>query len=802
MGKLIEKATGKAWDVPASEMEDALASGFYESSDGGTTTITEGDITYSVPVDDLEYHAERGAKGESDAEVYDRLDTNRKERQHGGLGSRAATFVESGLSAATLGGYDVVGGIVGGDEFRTRRKESEEVNSTEAILGEVAGYALPGIGGVGKFLPIGAAERLGAKVAATGAGRGLMRSSLSKGAGLGLEGAVVGAGQTAKDYALATTSEERERAASTLSSNVLFGAATGGTLGAAGNAAGHGIRKAKKIADGISDRLTARANISDDIASLDKAGIREARTAEQARIGAELRDSANEYQRLFNEVDPILVASGESEKILISERNKIRRALGNQKGLAERPGMLKDALQRQEGALAALSKNRKKILADLAAEDASVLAKLPKKHAPLKGKAAKKYGQFASKKITKGMAKEGVEIAPAEMARFRAALSEGSIGGARAKALDGIDEVLRLNRAQLESTEALLKGSSPKLAELKAAEDALASGGAKKGFAADTAEKAVFGAIAGAASTVMPFSIASILASKASGSISDLVLGRLGKASQKAAKGTAAAVDKLLDASAKTMTKAPPLASKVLQTVRFAETTLKLADALPEATLVRDYKAREAEIYSKVTRGPNGITMRPTERKKLSESLSGVRLVSPELADSIETVANRRISFLASKLPKAPDFLAYKVGPDTWHPSREAIRTFARYVAAVDDPAGVEDRLADATITPQDVEAYKAVYPERYTAMRNDIAARLPELQANLPIAKRMALSIFTGLPVEPSMSPAIFERLQAQFEQEPGTEGGTMAPQAKPNFSSFGSIRSDDKTRSQKRAE
>jgi len=65
-----------------------------------------------------------------------------------------------------------------------------------------------------------------------------------------------------------------------------------------------------------------------------------------------------------------------------------------------------------------------------------------------------------------------------------------------------------------------------------------------------------------------------------------------------------------------------------------------------------------------------------------------------------------------------------------------------------------------------------------------------------------MSLSIFTGLPVEPSMELSIFSRLQSQFAEEPGTAGGTQAPKATPNFGAFGSVKSQDKTRSQQRSE
>lgn len=878
---------GVAREILPEHIDKALAAGYSHVGDTVTVVNEITGLPAAVSVDDA--GETFSTRDETGAELRARQDETRIQRLHGDVGGQVLTGLKGAANSITLGGFDYAGGLLGGDEFRTQRKEEKRANPGADLTGEVAGYLLPTTGlakgaGLGakvlRSSPAALAERLGARVAATGSGKGLGQAALAKGAGFGIEGVAIGAGETLSDYSLATTDLEREQAASRLTANMLFAGGTGGLLGAGSEVAFRGIKSAKKLADGMSEKLAKRAEgaaeVGEDIASLDKAGLRAARDAEQSRLGTQLRDSANDYHAKFKEVDPILVATGESEKVLIRQRDKIRQAVGNQKGLAEKPGNIKDALQRQEQALAEIAGNKEAILRKLADEDLEVLETLGKKAniAPglsdearklnrkvrnskksirsleksldgleagskeakkiarkqakkldaladleedlaialknegstgiaVKGQAAKRYGQFVGKNVTGDMMKEGVEVTAKEFDAFKVALETGGITGARRKALEGIDDLLAMNRAQIEATDGLLKGTSPKLAELKIAEDALSTGGAKKGFAETTATNALYGATAGALSTFMPFPVAAMAASKVSEKISDLVLGRLGKAVSKTAKGTSDVAARFVDVGAKVLDRAPPIATKVLAATRFSEKTPKLAASLPKATLIREFKAREAEIYSQVTRGPNGVTMRPSARKALAARLSGVRAASPELADSIETIANRKISFLASKLPKKPDFLAYQAGPDVWHPGNEAIRGFARYVAAVEDPGGVEDRLADGTITPQDVEAYKAVYPERYAEVRNAIVQGLPSLKAPLPIAKRMALSIFTDLPIEPSMNPQIFDRLQAQFTDEPGTEGGMQAPGAQPNFSAMGSIKSADKqTRAQKRAE
>jgi hypothetical protein len=127
-----------------------------------------------------------------------------------------------------------------------------------------------------------------------------------------------------------------------------------------------------------------------------------------------------------------------------------------------------------------------------------------------------------------------------------------------------------------------------------------------------------------------------------------------------------------------------------------------------------------------------------------------------------------------------------QTGPDRWHPSDMEMRSFARSAAAVEDPGGVEERVAAGTVTPEDAAAYWAVYPERAQHFQQQVLVRLPTLQRTLPYQKRLSLGIFTGLPVDPSMHPQVLAMLQGQFADEQSSEGGTAAPKANPQFGSI----------------
>jgi len=108
------------------------------------------------------------------------------------------------------------------------------------------------------------------------------------------------------------------------------------------------------------------------------------------------------------------------------------------------------------------------------------------------------------------------------------------------------------------------------------------------------------------------------------------------------------------------------------------------------------------------------------------------------------------------------------------------------------------ERLASGAITPEDAEALQKVYPEIYADIQRQIVEKLPALQKQLPYQRRLSLSIFSGVPVDPAMNPQVLSVLQQSFAIEEGSEGGTQAPTAQPQF---GSVTKERGTPAQERS-
>lgn len=322
-----------------------------------------------------------------------------------------------------------------------------------------------------------------------------------------------------------------------------------------------------------------------------------------------------------------------------------------------------------------------------------------------------------------------------------------------------------------------------------------------KSLGEQVASNAVYNVTSGLVSAVPvvgPF-LAPFVGAKAAGMVGEKVFGRLGKATSEAAARTSKAVGAFLDTTRKITPVAPVLASKVLGAVRYAPERSERAESKP-GTLAGSFKARSEEIRSQTAYAPDGSSvMRPQAREAMAAQLAPIRAVNPIMADRMETLAARRLEFLASKLPRRPDLGTLQTGPDRHQPSDLEMRTFARYAAGVEDPGGIEERLAAGQITPEDAQVMREVYPERLAEITRQIIEQLPTLRGSLPYHRRLALSILTGVAVDAAMHPRVLAVLQSQFAEEPGTEGGTQAPRAQ---AQFGSVKSTDKaTPAQERA-
>lgn len=679
------------------------------------------------------------------------------ESDYGGVTGALKATGAGLLRGVTVGGSDAIARLVGGEDAAYDLRALKEQNPGLSIGSEIVGGVAPAFFSGGASTPAALAGRAGRGVsAALGGG---LRGAVAGGV---VEGGLYGLGSGISELSLSDDPVTLERAASTLSSNALFGGALGGGAGllAHGAAAGAAAveRGLARAAPAVEAGAAARAaqEAAGDLAGLDRAGLRAAEKTELDAIEAsrvplrqKFADDLQEFRAATKESKPFLATKDADvkgigdiramSKVSLDADRQIDRLLNNPIRLAEDPRRALGALQQQEHALTSILKSEPELRAAFAADES----------------------------------------------------------GARMAALDAIAPTLERNRA-LQSTlkELTAAPASGRLAQIEAARDLLSLpkiAEREPGLAEKAAKGVAFGAIASAVSALpivgqIPM-LPHLIGAKGAEILTNLVFGRMGKATAQIAEGTQNAAKIFAGVAKAAEPYAPMVASKVLSAVRFAaeQPRPRSEPAAPAPkSLAGLFKARTDEIKTQTMFDPTGKpVMRPAAREQMAQVLKPIRVMDPILADRIETLAARRIEYLSSIIPRQPDFGTPQIGPNRWQPSDLQMRSFARSVHAVEDPAGVERRAAAGRITPEDAAAYWAVYPERALDFQRQILEQIG-VDTPVPYAKRLTLGILAQKPIDPSMNPRVLSVLQGSYRKEPGSEQGTQAPKPQPAMGSL----------------
>lgn len=752
----------------------------------GPINMVKDGTTVTVPEDQIAGALDQGWKPETPTEHAADVAAKVQTEQFGGPVGKVAAVGTGALRTVTGGLSDVaLGAAGGGEELRALRQE----NPVSSIIGEVGGA----------FLPIGAPAligRAGRAVSAIGEGAGVAGKLGAAAAGGALEGGLFGAGQGVSELALSQDPLTVERVASTLSSSALYGAGFGAGLGGLGKAAELGLTRAKGAIDGALERSAAKAKTpaeaieSGDLELLDAKQLKAARDAELEVIRAGQRP---EREAFVKEVRAARAAEQDAEpwrysrghpdpqikglgKEYLEADIQIRRLLKNEKGLAENPGRALDALQRQEQALDKLydaaSAESQQWTQDVTMGRARIRQELDVPSTSTEAWQAGERGPFTEAGKDAAVERE-----------FERRFSERP---SRLEATGEIGNALNRNRKLQQRLEALSKEpTSPRLTKI---DDAFGVLSAPK---VPSLGQAVLSA---AAPFAGPLGVAAAAGNR--------VLGSFKKVAEAAGVASGKAVSTFLGPAIKATTYTPPLATKVLASLRFgaiaAADEERKREQAPKKTLPELYRARTDEVKQQIHIAIDGTyQMRPAARQQLAARFDGIRASDPHLADQLETAGAKRIEYLAMIMPRLPDYGTPQIGPERRVIPDLQMRAWARAAGALENPHAVLDRAAAGRVTPAEAAAIKAVYPELLADFTNSVAAQLPTLRKTLHRDKQLALSVLTGIPVDPAMTPGVQRVIQGMYASEPGTEGGTQAPRPEPQF---GSVRADKGTQAQQR--
>jgi hypothetical protein len=735
-------------------------------------------------------------------------DQARKERlykEQAGVGTSLGAAAEGALSTATLGGYDVLAGALGGEKYREERELREKAAPISSMAGKALGLVAPALLTGGESLAAEGAAAAGATAARAGAATALAESGAAGGAaargllglgravttpargalalgrgaeslvgrgleGLGVgteslagrslttgakmaasgavEGGLFGAGQALSETALAPGgdySHLAERVLAGAEEGSLFGAALGGGLGAVG---GVGSKIVSKMADRIGevrlDKLAADNAI--------KALATEKRAArELSRVG----DSEAVGRRLL---DDDIVRGGRSYEDMLARAQTVKaesgEAIGNTLNVLDEAG---HAIQA-------------KPLFQKIADD--VIQPLMKSDNIMDRRAAKLLAAQI-KPIAEDTLESGA-VGFERLHKFRGGLVPQNVWGApgapdalkkglikmRGIMDDAIDAGVESGFSKIDREEmkaiALKRALAMEGDTASAAQHAdqfvasMADGGAKKAY---LDAKLSYRASRWAEDQIMKRAEVNDVVHRAIGLTSN-IHGAATFAMGAATTGLAPGM--LMGAAAAAANQ------YAIRHGRGIIADLAYRASKADTALLGKVKAfvrgtgdtRRAAIGEAAAVDVDHVLQKaPGETRgeafaRMADSVRAGPAAQPMVVDSAAPETGQA---MRDVIAKGMAFLATKLPPAQQDPSpfykppppgAEAVATFAKYVKAVKDPLSVLDSLNNGTISKEETEALQAVYPSLYDQIKETISNEVVARKEKAPIAESKAVQL------------------------------------------------------------
>lgn len=145
----------------------------------------------------------------------------------------------------------------------------------------------------------------------------------------------------------------------------------------------------------------------------------------------------------------------------------------------------------------------------------------------------------------------------------------------------------------------------------------------------------------------------------------------------------------------------------------------------------------------------------------------------PNIVSNAENKGLQALQFLNSKMPRRKTGQGAILMP--YKPSSQELAKFARYVEIAENPKAAMKHLEAGTLTKEGVETLKAVYPETYKNIVNATANYMGKYGPKLAYNKKLQLGLLLGVPTDPSMNSSYLKKLQTGFSVQQPESGGAV---------------------------
>lgn len=145
---------------------------------------------------------------------------------------------------------------------------------------------------------------------------------------------------------------------------------------------------------------------------------------------------------------------------------------------------------------------------------------------------------------------------------------------------------------------------------------------------------------------------------------------------------------------------------------------------------------------------------------------------TPQLKQALMTKTNQALTYLQSQLP-ADRTSSYSVfpGKEQSPPSDAEVTRFLRQADVVNNPLHALKRVADGTVTPEEVDALKSVHPEVFSKLQQAVIGGIMDHGEEPAYRTKLTLASVFGVPTDYSLSPGFAQRMQQNLL--PADQGG-----------------------------
>lgn len=779
--QLFDKS-GKPVEVPDDQVGQAFATGDYGLPAGQEVPVNVGGQVGTVPSESLHEALQQGAQIASPEE----LEKAQAEEEYGGLGGMAESALAGGARGLTAGLSDVALAGIAGDKTRKTLEALKEVNPITSAVSEGIGAVAPLRATGGGSAAVEGAEAAGALARASEAGGAALRGagSVSRGVqGLGelagegatkllgdnvlgriageaanasVQGGLTSVGDQLSEDALDGNPDVNgEKLLAALGHGMLLGAAGGGLLGATGEIGREVLGRASPHLGGLAETQAWRT-ISG----------RKAFQTEAERIPG--GDKA--IGRML--LDDGLVSAGDTVESIAPKINEARKDAGTKigdlldsadKAGVEGPSLAEIRLDVRRRVLDDLSKmGRSNAGATAKVED--LMHDLPDYVRQVRG--LSEDTNLAGAQLT---FKEAQGFRRMLDDRIRWSTSPLAPVNETVEALKGVRDVIEQSIVDAGEKGASKLGGAWKktyeeaklkyrrlLVADKAAQDTVQRYGANASLSLTDKLMTSGGLNAGLLHGMLGgHGLAGLAAGGLHGAALGAISGAISKTLRTRGNSTAAVLlDKLSSLGG-----IQAAARKVN-----AQVDRGLGGFFRGGSRGEIARKVAGESYEqKVKQVAEAVGAADAHADSVARAAATVGAHAPKTANSFERTALKITAFLASKIPSGHQAVT-SLTPQLDKPRVSSLEKaqFERAYAVAHDPVGtVVSELQRGTLTRDEVDALRTMYPQLYEELTMKVRGHLSALKKPLSSSKESQLRVLLGMP---SQDRALFQTLQSSF--------------------------------------